>query len=95
MRFDLPTSWRHGRGLAAQTGSVLKELGCARTLLVTDRQLVDRGVVAPVIGSLKTKGIEHTMCAEITTEPTVALFESLAAKWDLAEFDSVLAVGGG
>lgn len=95
MRFDLPTSWRHGRGLAARTGSVLKELGCARTLLVTDRELVERGIVSPVVASLESEDIEYALCDEVTTEPTVALFESLAARWDLTEFDSVLAVGGG
>ncbi|MHB0979248.1 MAG: iron-containing alcohol dehydrogenase [Thermoleophilia bacterium] len=95
MRFDLPTSWRHGRGLAAQTGSVLKELRCARTMLVTDRALVDCGALAPVTASLEAQGIEYVVCDEVTTEPTVSLFESLAAGWDLAEFDSVLAVGGG
>lgn len=95
MRFDLPTSWRHGRGLAAQTGSVLRELGCSRALLVTDRELVDRGIAAPVTASLDTHAIEYAVCDEVATEPTVVLFESLAANWDLSEFDSVLAVGGG
>lgn len=95
MRFDLPTSWRHGRGLAAQTGSVLKALGCSRTMLVTDRALVERGIVAPVTASLEAHRVEYAVCDEVAAEPTVALFESLAVNWDLSEFDSVLAVGGG
>lgn len=95
MRFDLPTSWRHGRGFAAQAGSVLIDLGCSRTMLVTDEALVERGIVAPVTASLQRSGIEYSVCTDVTTEPTVALFERLAAHWDLAEFDSVLAVGGG
>jgi len=95
VRFDLPTSWRHGRGLAAHTGDVLSDLGCSRTLLVTDRALVDGGILAPVITSLESRGIEYVVCDEVTTEPTVALFERLHQKWDLTGFDSVLAVGGG
>lgn len=102
MRFDLPTSWRHGRGLAAEIGSVLRDLGCARTLLVTDRLLVEKGVVAPVIASLDASGVEYAICAEVTTEPTVGLFDELVGAAggsplisDLPGFDSVLAVGGG
>lgn len=102
MRFDLPTSWRHGRGLAAETGNVLRDLGCVRTLLVTDRLLVEKGVVAPVIASLDASGVEYAICAEVTTEPTVGLFEELVGAGggspripDLPGFDSVLAVGGG
>jgi alcohol dehydrogenase len=64
-------------------------------MLVTDRALVERGIVAPMTASLEAQGIEYVVCDEVTTEPTVSLFESLAAGWDLAEFDSVLAVGGG
>jgi len=64
-------------------------------LLVTDRLLVEAGVVAPVTGSLDSQDIEYVVCDEVTTEPTVALFEGLVRTWDLAGFDSVLAVGGG
>lgn len=102
MRFDLPTSWRHGRGLASETGSVLRGLGCVRTLLVTDRMLVEKGVVAPVVASLDGAKIDYTVCREVTAEPTVALFERLVGDGGgssllphLREFDSMLAVGGG
>ena len=102
MRFDFPTSWRHGRGLAAQAGNVLRELGCTRTLLVTDRLLMEKGVVDPVTASLDEAGMAYTVCDAVTTEPTVALFEELVGTTrgspliaDLAGFDSVLAVGGG
>lgn len=102
MRFDFPTSWRHGRGLAAQAGTILRELGCSRTLLVTDRLLIEKGVVGPVMASLDEAGIVYTLCDAVSTEPTVDLFEKLVGATggsplipDLAGFDSVLAVGGG
>jgi len=98
----MPTSWRHGRGLAAGVGGVLRDLGCGRALLVTDRLLVEKGVVAPVIASLDASGVDYTVCAEVTAEPTVGLFEQLVGAGvtaplipDLPGFDSVLAVGGG
>jgi alcohol dehydrogenase len=95
MKFDFPTSWRHGRGLAAESGRIVKDLGCKNTLLVTDSMLVKLEVVRPVIESLKTFNIDYTVCDDVTIEPTVTLFENLVGKLDLKKFDSVLAVGGG
>jgi alcohol dehydrogenase len=95
MQFDLPTRWRHGRGLAAESGRVLKELDCKNTLLITDRNLLQLGVVSPVIESLKKLKIDYTVCDDVTIEPTVTLFENLVGKLDLKNFDSFLAVGGG
>jgi alcohol dehydrogenase len=94
-RFDLPTSWRHGRGIAATTGTVLRELGCGRPLLLTDRLLIEKGVVAPVVASLEAAGLTYTVCDGVTKEPTVALLDELLATIDLQGFDSVVAVGGG
>ena len=95
MKFDFPTSWHHGRGLARKTGSILKSLGCRNTLLVTDKLLVDLGIVEPVMGSLAPSHIDYTLCDEVTVEPTVRLFERLIHKLDLKDFDSVLAEGAG
>jgi len=95
MKFNFPTSWQHGRGLAANTGSILKDLGCESTLLVTDKLLVDLGVLKPVFASMDGVGIDYTVCDEVTIEPTVNLFESIVGKLDLNTFDSVVAVGGG
>lgn len=95
IKFDFPTSWRHGRGLAARCGAVIRDLGCRRTLLLTDRRLVDVGVVQPVVASLEQAGVEYLLRDDVTEEPTVRFFETLAENLDLEEFDSFLAVGGG
>ena len=95
IKFDFPTSWRHGRGIAVETGKFLRDLGCKKTLLVTDGMLVKLEVVRPVTESLKKFKIDYTICDDVTFEPTVTLFENLVGKLDLKSFDSVLAVGGG
>ena len=95
MKFDFPTSWRHGRGLAAESGRFLENLGCKTSLLVTDKALVDLGVLKPVTTSLDEFNIAYTICDEVTIEPTVSLFEDIVNKLDLKKFDSVIAVGGG
>ena len=95
MKFNFPTSWRHGRGLSAKAGSILKDLGCRKSLLLTDRLLVDLGVVKPVVKSLEHSGLEYLLRDDVTEEPTVGFFETLVENLDLKDFDSILAVGGG
>lgn len=95
MRFDLPTSWRHGRGLAAQTGAVLRSLGCERCLLLTDAALVRAGIVAPVRDSLSAAGIAYELCDAVAAEPTVGFVDALAARLDLGACEAIVAVGGG
>lgn len=95
MKFDFPTSWRHGRGLAGESGRLLKDLGCKATLVVTDKLLVDLGMLKPITTSLDEENISYNVCDEVTIEPTVRLFEDIVDKLDLKSFDSVIAVGGG
>lgn len=95
MKFDLPTSWRHGRGLAGKSGAILKGLGCRITLLVTDRLLVDLGLVEPIIVSLEQSNVKYLLRDDVIEEPTVGFFEGLVKTLDLDDFDSILAVGGG
>jgi len=95
MKFNFPTSWHHGRGLAAESGRFLINLGRKSTLVVTDKLLVDLGILDPVTASLDASNIAYTICDDVTIEPTVSLFEELVNKLDLKKFDSVIAVGGG
>lgn len=95
MRFEFPTAWYHGRGRASESGKVLDELGCKNTLLLTDKLLMDVGVLGPVIESLDAEGIEYDLCDEVCAEPTVKFFQGLVGKLELTKYDSVLAVGGG
>ena len=95
MKFDFPTSWRHGRGLSGKSGPIIKDLGCSKTLLLTDKLLVDLGVVKPVITSLEQSKLEYLLRDDVTEEPTVGFFEALVEDLDLEDFDSILAVGGG
>lgn len=94
-KFDLPSSWRHGKGLAGRVGEFVKQLGCRHPLLLTDSLLVGLKVVEPVTRSLDAEKISYTVCDEVNHEPTVALFESLTRKLDLKRIDAIIAVGGG
>ena len=95
IKFDMPTSWRHGRGIVTQTGNMLAGLGCNRPLLLTDNYLISAGIIEPVTDSLKKEGITYSVCGDVDKEPTVKLFESIVDRLDLSSFDSIVAVGGG
>jgi alcohol dehydrogenase len=95
IKFDLPTSWRHGRGSAATVGDILTGLGCTRALLLTDNLLLEHKIAQPVLNSLDQAEIDYEVCGEVTTEPTLNMFESLVTILDLKSFDSIVAVGGG
>ncbi len=57
--FDFPTSWRHGKGLAASAGQCVRQLGCRRPLVLPDDLLVRLGIVEPMFASLKVSGISY------------------------------------
>jgi alcohol dehydrogenase class IV len=49
LKFELPTCWRHGPGIVSQIGTTLKEYGCSKPLIVTDKLLISLGVIEPVL----------------------------------------------
>lgn len=95
LKFDFPTSWRHGPGLAGQAAQFLREMNCRRPLVLTDSLLVRLKVIDPLFASLDEAKIPYTVCDEVTYEPTVDLFDALVRKLDLQRFDSIIAAGGG
>lgn len=95
VKFDFPTSWRHGIGLAGQTAQFVRQLNCHHPLILTDSLLVRLKVIDPILASLDGDGIEYEVCDAVTYEPTVDLFETLTRNLDLQRFDLIIAAGGG
>jgi alcohol dehydrogenase len=95
LNFSLPTSWRHGIGISGRIADVVKEFGCRRPLLVTDKLLLNQGILEPVTSSLDKAGVVFSLCDAVDREPTTDLFQSITAGLDLESFDAIIAVGGG
>jgi alcohol dehydrogenase class IV len=93
--FNLPTSWVHGIGLSSEIDSFLKDLGVKCPVIITDKRLVNVGVLEPIYNSLKKADINYTIIDEVTSEPTVKFFDLLSKKLKEMDFDSFIAVGGG
>jgi len=95
LKFNFPTSWRHGIGLARHAAQFLHEIDCHRPLVLTDSLLVNLKVIDPLFASLDEGKISYSVCDEVTYEPTVDLFDKLVDKLDLQKFDCIIAAGGG
>jgi alcohol dehydrogenase len=89
--FVLGPAVEYGPGVHQNIGSVAKGWDCKKALFVTDRILVQEGVVAKVSAPLEAEGIAVEIFDQVTTEPTdlfVAMLKNTGA-------DLVIGLGGG
>ncbi|MBU0918490.1 MAG: iron-containing alcohol dehydrogenase [Pseudomonadota bacterium] len=94
-RIVLPRLMEVGAGASGQLARVLKELGCNRPLIVTDRMMVDLGYVAGIAGQLEEAGIASQCFADTLPEPTAASIRAGVEMVREGDFDSIVALGGG
>lgn len=93
--YKMPTELVFGGGAAAQTGSKMRELGLKKLLLVTDKGVLDAGILGGLETSLKDAGIAYEIFSEIEQEPTVQGVEAGTAILKAFGGDGVIGVGGG
>lgn len=92
----LPRLMRVGGGAAREIGAVLRTLGYARPLIVTDRFLADRGSVDPLQAALVGAGLPAArVFADTVPDPTVASIEAGLAFAREGDHDCVIGFGGG
>ena len=94
-RIVLPRLMEVGAGASRQLARVLKELGCNRPLIVTDRMMVELGYVARIAGQLEEAGIASQCFADTLPEPTAASIRAGVEMVREGDFDSIVALGGG
>ena len=94
-RIVLPRLMEVGAGASQQLARVLKELGCNRPLIVTDRMMVELGYVARIAGQLEEAGIASQCFADTLPEPTAASIRAGVEMVREGDFDSIVALGGG
>ena len=93
--YKMPTELVFGYGAAAQTGPKTLELGLKKALLVTDKGVLDAGILKNLESSLKEANIAYEIFSEIEQEPTMQGVE--AGTKLLKDFgaEGVIGVGGG
>lgn len=89
------SSIRFGKGVTREVGMDLAEMGATRVLVVTDPVLRRLPPVQTVIDSLDANKITYTIYDRVRVEPTDDSFLDAIAFGKAANFDAIVAVGGG
>jgi alcohol dehydrogenase len=92
--FQAPEHIQFGRGTATETGAYASAYG-ERALLVTDPQLVELGVIDPVVESLADAGLDVELFDGVEPDPTLSVIRDGVAAAREAEADVLVGVGGG
>lgn len=90
-----PRIMRIGGGVSRELGSLLRQLGLSRPLIVTDRFLADSGRTDILLGSLEDAGIAVSVFADTVPEPTIRSVEAAVAALREGDHDCVIGFGGG
>jgi alcohol dehydrogenase class IV len=84
-----------GPGSSVQLARLIADRGARSVLVVTDRVLVELGVVAPVLNALKEAGLAVTVFSEVEPDPTIGIIMAGIEQLRASGATAVLAVGGG
>ncbi len=84
-----------GPGSSVELARLIADSGVRSVLVVTDRVLLELGVVAPVLDALKDAGLAVTVFSEVEPDPTIAIVMAGLEQLRSSEATAVLAVGGG
>ena len=91
---QLPMMIEFGRDVSAKVGDYAKRLG-RTAFIVTDKGVVQAGILDGIEGALTKAGINRVMFDEVIANPTDELVQKGAAALKARMCDFVIAVGGG
>ncbi|MFC1940722.1 hydroxyacid-oxoacid transhydrogenase [Chloroflexota bacterium] len=86
---------KYGFGATREVGSDMKEFGVTRVMVVTDRNLAEKGPVQVTLKALSDEGLEAVLYSNTRIEPTDASFKEAIDFAIKGKFDAFVAVGGG
>jgi len=93
--FHVPTRLVFGAGAIDRLGTLARELGLTRPLLVSDRGLEDAGHVDRALGLLRATGLETEVFDDFDVNPDATMVERGIAFAREYGPDSVIGLGGG
>lgn len=82
-------------GESERLGDLLRELGVRRPLVVTDRGIVEAGMLEPMLASLRAQGLDVTVFSDVLADPPASCVEAAVALAVASEADGVIGFGGG
>ena len=93
--FILPTKIRYGAGILKVLGEELKLLEAKKVMIVTDKGLVNAGMVKRITEIIEGEGMTFTIYDEIEPNPKDYNVEACAEKAREESIDTIVAFGGG
>ena len=82
-------------GSCAELGKVIEKENIRSVLIVTDKGVVNLGLVKPVIEALEASGIPHCIYADTQPNPTVQNVEDALTVYKANNCNALIAIGGG
>jgi alcohol dehydrogenase len=93
--FHVPTRLVFGAGTVDRLGTLARDLGFARPLLVSDHGLEEAGHVARALGLLRSAGLDVEVFDDFDVNPDAAMVERGVAFAREHRPDSIIGLGGG
>lgn len=84
-----------GNGSVKGIGAKAKQLGAARVLIVTDKGVVNAGILPKIEQPLKDAGIEFEVYSEVQPEPNLDSLHEIVKIAKEGDFTFFIGVGGG
>ena len=82
-------------GASRRVGELLAAMNCRRVLLVTDKGILNAGLLQPALDGLAGHQITATLYSDVQADPPEAVILDAVASARRHAIDSVLAIGGG
>src|SRR4051812_31731544 len=93
--FVVPTKLAFGQGVANALGERVRALGFGSAFVVVDPGLLNSGMAAPVLASLKSAPVEHSVYSHVKPDPVDLDIEAGAEEFAASPRDCVIGMGGG
>jgi choline dehydrogenase len=93
--FEVPTVVKHAPGAISLLADQVKALGCKRPMLVTDKGLVNAGLVDEATNALKAGNVDYVLFDAVVANPPIELVDNAAALYKSEGCDGLIGFGGG
>jgi choline dehydrogenase len=93
--FEVPTVVKHAPGAISCLADEVKALGSKRPMLVTDKGLVNAGLVGEVAQSLRAGNVDFVLFDSVVPNPDIKLIDDAAKVYKAEGCDGLIGFGGG
>lgn len=93
--FILPTKIRYGAGMIKALGEELRDLKARKIMVITDKDLVNAGMLDKVTKIINEESVDYVIYDEIEANPKDYNVEAFSEVARLESIDTIVAFGGG